>query len=116
MTTTRSFAAAAADAAFGHIITADVAQRAGMNHHALLIARRNELTWATVCDEIHTAIIATDDEALWRMGLHDLTSTAVDAGTAAYHTRRANAADYYVRAARIARRNAVTFDAMYSAI
>ena len=115
-TITAEYAAAAADAAFGHIITEEVVQRAGMSRHALIIARRNELTWATICDEIYTAIISNDDDALRKMGLYALTHDGAGLRTDDIHARRAAAADYYVRSARIARRNATTFDAMYAAI
>ena len=115
-TITAAFAAAAADAAFNHVITEEVAQRAGMSDHALIIARRNELTWAAICDEIHTAIISNDDAALRQMGLYALTHDGAGLRADDIHARRAAAADYYVRCARIARRNAVTFDAMYAAI
>jgi len=114
-TATIATIAAAADNALTHVATADDTQRWGLSDYELRMRINVELTWATVCDEIYTAIISNDDAALRTMGLYALTHDGAGLGVDDVHARRAAAADHYVRCARIARRNAATFDALYLA-
>ena len=115
-TTTNATIAATADAAFNHIVTAEVAQRAGMSYHTMTIAIANERAWAAVCDEVYAAIITNDGAALRQMGLYTLTIYAAGPEAGDLHARRAAAADHYTRCARIARRNIATFEASRDAL